>query len=102
MAFPTGTYIDGDKIITGDTPGETDLIATLAVGGKQFSCAVSLSVVEGHGPSIYSGPYSVNVSNHTQTLHTQGKIMTQNVTVSALSYETKINASGGETVTIGG
>ena len=102
MAYPTGTYIDGDKIISGDVPGEADLTAVMTVGGKQFSCTVSLSVVEGHQPSIYPGPYSVQAANSAQTLHTQGKLMTQNISVSALSYNAEPNASGGETVTIGG
>ena len=51
-------------------------------------------------PETYSGSYSVTPSATTQSLSTSGKVMKDNVSVSAIPYKEESNSSG-TTVTIG-
>ena len=51
-------------------------------------------------PETYSGSYSVTPSATAQSLSTSGKVMKQNVSVSAIPYKEESNTSG-TTVTIG-
>lgn len=51
-------------------------------------------------PETYSGSYSVTPSATAQSLSTSGKVMKQNVSVSAIPYKEESNSSG-TTVTIG-
>lgn len=51
-------------------------------------------------PETYSGSYSVTPSATTQSLSTSGKVMKDNVSVSAIPYNEESNSSG-TTVTIG-
>ena len=49
----------------------------------------------------YSGSYDINPTKTKQVLATQYKLMSQDLSVSAIAYHEKITATGGKIVTIG-
>ncbi|MBO7449795.1 MAG: hypothetical protein J6U54_05440 [Clostridiales bacterium] len=51
---------------------------------------------------VYDGPYEVSPMFEDQTLHTENKLMEDNVIVDAIEVSRTTNPSGGTTVYIGG
>jgi len=60
-----------------------------------------VTVVNGGSYPIYSGPYAVTPHCMEQTLATQNKAMSDDVTVHTIPSVSAINPGGGYTVTIG-
>ena len=50
----------------------------------------------------YAGSYDVDISEGDLVLSTKDKLMTSDITIHGMSYVEEVNATGGQTVTIGG
>ncbi len=74
---------------------------TVSVGETVLPMAVSTTIVTGEGP-IYHGSYDVTPLAGTEViLETQGRRMTDDVTVREIPYFETTNEAGGYTVIIG-
>lgn len=81
-------------------PVEIVVSGNIATDNKQ---SVSGSIVIGSGyHQTYTGEYIVTPTVAGQTLETQNKLMTDDVTVEAIPYHEVSNLFNGLTITIGG
>ena len=97
--FARASHTHDDRYYT-ETEINTKLgdLSTLSSYGSDV--ASILKAIIAKLPETYSGSYSVTPSATDQSLSTSGKVMKDNVSVSAIPYKEESNSSG-TTVTIG-
>lgn len=77
---------------------------TVKTSGKYCEDDISVVYIDdggGGGGEPYTGDYTVTPKVTAQTLGTQGKTMTDDLTIKAIPYAEVTNISNGKTVTIG-
>lgn len=74
------------------------LSGKLSSGAKSLSGQLSSQPSDGY--SLYTGDYEVTPKAYTQTLETAGKLLTENIVVTAVPYYETSNNSDGLTVYI--
>lgn len=83
---------------------DTDRDAKAALvesGNDSAAVLIDDAIKTGELPPRYSGPYDVIPDFTVQTLQTENKMLTGNVTVQMIPVHSVTNLSGGKTVTIG-
>lgn len=97
--FTPASHIHDDRYYT-ETEINTKLgdLSSLSSYGSDVTSILKAIIAK--LPETYSGSYSVTPSATNQSLSTSGKVMKDNVSVSAIPYKEESNSSG-TTVTIG-
>ena len=100
MAIPAGTYVEGNRLITGDEAGTCVLTAVYRDGALTLTASAEVVVLE--PVPVYEGPYTVEPKDYIQELETEDRRMIDDVTVLGIPFSAEENAGGGNTVRIGG
>ena len=84
---------------------ETEINGGFSQGDlKNFNIGFAENIIINAVPdgfSVYEGEYSVTPQITAQTLETENKLMTDDLTIKAIPYFEVSNLAGGSTVTIG-
>lgn len=71
-------------------------------GEVRAEATIEGRVYAGGGYPAYDGSYEIEPLMNSQVLPTRNRVMTKDITVREIGYQEVTNASGGQTVTIGG
>ena len=95
-----GTVID-KVVVCGTVVSKSTISGTIALK-ESISGSVGIGSVFEKEKEYYDGSYEIKPTTETQVMQTKEKVMSDDLTITAIPYAEVTNLANGITVTIGG